>query len=123
MYVQVWENGNLICDSGNGIWWASDRSVYRMDCVGKAKVSVTDNGSEITYTSNDGYVMIGKSYKRQSETWVCGTKPGRTSMPDIDLKGFLFENTFYTTGCDGCPIPSLCDYDHTSCPFDGRCSS
>ncbi|SPJ78880.1 uncharacterized protein FTOL_07271 [Fusarium torulosum] len=68
-----------------------------MDCVGKAKVSVTDNGSEITYTSDDGYVITGKNYKRQSETWVCGTKPGRNGMPDIDLKGFLFENTLYIT--------------------------
>ncbi|KAI6777446.1 hypothetical protein HG530_001391 [Fusarium avenaceum] len=96
MYVQVWENGILTCDSGNGIWFASDRSVYRMDCAGKAKVSVTDNGSELTYTSDDGFSITGKNYKRQSDTQVCGTRPGRNGMPDVDIQGFLFENTFMT---------------------------
>ncbi|RGP68664.1 oviduct-specific glyco [Fusarium sporotrichioides] len=121
MYVQVWENGVLVCDSGNGIWFASENSVYRMDCAGKAKVSVTDNGSQLTYTSDDGFSITGKNYKRQSDTWVCGTKPGRGGMPDVDIKGFLFENTFMTNNCEGCPVPSLCDYDHTMCPFDGQC--
>ncbi|KAM0418391.1 hypothetical protein ACHAPD_004750 [Fusarium lateritium] len=121
MYVQVWENGILVCDSGNGIWWASDQSVYRMDCAGKAKVSVTDNGSQLTYTSDDGFSITGKNYKRQSDTVVCGTKPGRGDMPDVDLHGFLFENTFMTNNCEGCPVPELCDYDHTMCPFDGQC--
>jgi hypothetical protein len=123
MYVQVWENGILQCDEGNGIWFASDKSVYRMDCAGKAKVSVSDNGSQLAYTSNDGFFFIsGKNYKYQSDTWVCGTKPGRGGMPDVDIKGFLFENIFMSDNCDGCPVPSLCDHDHTSCPFNSQCN-
>ncbi|RGP58754.1 oviduct-specific glycoprotein [Fusarium sporotrichioides] len=124
MYVQVWDNGILICDSGNGVWWASDKSVYRMDCAGGAKVEVTDNGSQITYTAADGFFISGKNYDKQFDTQVCGTRPGRGDMPDVDIEGWLFENTFKTSDCDGwCPIPRLCDFDHSSCPFDGRCSS
>lgn len=84
--MQVWENAILQCDEGNGIWFASDKSVYRMDCAGKAKVSVSDNSSQLTYTSNDGFSISGKNYKYQSDIWACGTKSGRGGMPDVDIK-------------------------------------
>ncbi|KAF5024578.1 hypothetical protein F66182_3341 [Fusarium sp. NRRL 66182] len=122
MYVQLWENGVLRCDEGNGIWWASDRSIYRMDCADKTKVEITDNGSTLTYTSSDGFNIKLTQHKRQSDTWVCGTRPGRGGMPDVDIEGLLFENTFVSENCDGCPVPSLCDFDRTTCKFNGQCS-
>jgi len=121
MSVQLWDSGKQVCAGGKSIAFASDQSTFDIDCGGGASVSVTDNGSKLTYKAADGWQSEIARTDRATNVNVCGYIEGASGNTK-EIKGFQFENVFANDMCGGCNTAKLCDMNSKCDGFDGKCS-
>jgi hypothetical protein len=100
--IQVWEDGVLVCNGGDGINWSSDESTFHVDCKNGNKATVTDNARKFEWIKADGSkpVMDIKDYNFEST--ICAY------LEFKDIKGSDMESVWGSGDCQRCPQPLMC---------------
>uniref|UniRef100_L2GC33 chitinase n=1 Tax=Colletotrichum fructicola (strain Nara gc5) TaxID=1213859 RepID=L2GC33_COLFN len=114
--VQIWENGVEVCRTGGGKHWASDQTVFELECDNGAKAVVKNNARSFEYTAADGWKPEIFSVDYSYESTVCYQLDNKT------IKGSDMESTWGGGNCGLCKAPSMCGL-YTCKKNDVSCSS